>query len=179
MNETERDDFNRKILDVLSKRASFICSNPGCRSLTVCPSEKDPEKVIYIGKGAHITAASPKGPRYDPNLTPAQRSSIENGIFLCSNCADMIDKNMGSDFPVELLKRWKKEHESWVRDNLNKSVRSLISIVDGEHYAKGKGIVTGLDVQEPAFLKPGTRSSAEGEGIVTGTRIRYRIEEKK
>jgi len=53
----------------------------------------------------------------------------------------MIDKNNGIDFSVELLKEWKKDHEEWVRNNLNKSVHSIISVVDGEHTAKGKGNV--------------------------------------
>jgi hypothetical protein len=38
----------------------------------------------------------------------------------------LIDKNRGRDFSVELLRRWKSEHESWVRSNLNKSVHSLV-----------------------------------------------------
>jgi hypothetical protein len=177
--ESERDDFDRKTIEILAKRASYICSNPNCRSLTLCPSEKDPEKYIFIGKGAHITSASTNGPRYNSSLTPEQRSSIENGIFLCSNCADMIDKNMGLDFSVDLLKKWKHEHEIWVKENLNKSINSLISVIDGEHHAKGKGHVIGIDAQSPVFFKPGTKSSAEGEGTIIATRISYKKEEPK
>lgn len=177
--EKERDDFDRKTIDILAKRASYICSNPSCRSLTLSPSEKDPEKYIFIGKGAHITAASTNGPRFDSSLSVEQRTSIENGIFLCSNCGDMIDKNGGLDFPVSLLKKWKRDHEIWVKDNLNKSVYSLISVIDGEHHAKGKGHVTGIDAQAPVFFKPGTKSSAEGEGTIIATRISYKKEEPK
>jgi hypothetical protein len=174
MSTKNRDDFDRKVTDALAKRASFICSNPDCRSLTVCPSDVDVEKYIYVGKGAHITAAASGGPRYDSSLTSEQRQSIENGIFLCSTCADMIDKNNGLDFTVEQLKTWKADHEKWVRSNLNKSVTSLISIIEGEHHAKGKGEVTGIDAREAVLFKPGTISTAEGEGIVTATRIAYR-----
>ncbi len=120
-----RDNFHPKIVRTLAMRSSYICSNPGCRYLTLAPSPGDPENIIFLGVGAHITAASPGGPRYDPTLTAAQRSSIENGIFLCQACAAMIDKNGGRDFPVELLRRWKSAHEDWVRGNLNKSVNSL------------------------------------------------------
>ena len=91
----------------------------------------------------------------------------------------MIDKNMGLDFPVYLLKKWKDDHEIWVKENLNRSVNSLISVVNGEHHAKGKGNVTGIDVQGPVFFKPGTKSSAEGEGTITATRIEYKKEAKK
>lgn len=177
--EKKRDDFDTKTIEILAKRSSYICSNPDCRSLTLCPSETDSEKYVYIGKAAHITAASENGPRYDHPLTSEQRSSIENGIFLCSNCADMIDKNNGLDFPVDLLKKWKHDHEIWVKENLNKSVYSPISVIDGEHLAKGKGDVTGIDAQEPVFFKPGTKSTAEGEGNITATRIAYKKGETK
>lgn len=175
----KRDDFTKKVADILAKRASYICSNPDCRCLTLYPSETDPGKSIYIGKAAHITAASENGPRYDPSLTSEQRSSANNGIFLCSNCAEMIDKNMGLDFPTHLLKTWKKGHEAWVKASLNKSVGSPLSIVDGEHHAKGKGTITGIYAQEPIFIKPGTKSTAEGEGDITATRIAYKRDEKK
>lgn len=172
--EKNRDNFTQKVKDIIARRASFICSNPDCHSITSCPSETDLEKYIYIGQVSHITAASDGGPRYDPSLTSEQRCSVENGIFLCSNCADMIDKNNGLDFSIDLLKEWKRGHEKWVRENLNKSANSLISIIDGEHRAKGKGDVTAIDAQEPTFFKPGTKSIAEGEGKITATRIAYK-----
>lgn len=174
-----RDDFSSKTIEALAKRASYICSNPDCRSLTLFPSEKDSTKYVYIGKSAHITAASEDGPRYDSSLTSEQRSSIENGIFLCSNCAEMIDKNKGLDFSVDLLKEWKRNHKTWVKENLNKSLNNPLSIIDGEHYAKGKGQVIGIDAQEPVLFKPGTKSIAEGEGNITATRIAYKKEKEK
>ncbi|MGD0036395.1 MAG: hypothetical protein ABSC53_03780 [Bacteroidota bacterium] len=166
-----RDDFDPKVVDTLSRRASFICSNPDCRALAIAPSNEDTSKAIYIGVAAHITAAAEGGPRYDPNLTPDQRASIENGIFLCSSCSVMIDKNGGIDFPTNLLHQWKRNHEQWVREHLNKSVESQITIVDGEHKAKGIGNVTGLEIKKSAIIKPGTKVSAEGIGNVTGTKI--------
>jgi hypothetical protein len=170
-NVTNRDDFDKKIVDAIGKRASFICSNPDCRSMTLCPSAEDESKFIYVGKAAHITAAAEGGPRYDSGLTPEQRKSTNNGIFLCSNCADMIDKNNGIDFSVDQLMLWKREHEEWVVKNLNKSLNSLITTIDGEHTARGKGNVTGIRTTRPTFFKPGTKSTAEGEGNVTATYI--------
>lgn len=116
------DEFSAKTIDIIRKRASFICSNPDCRALTLSPSAEDQTKTIYIGVAAHITAASEGGPRFDPSLTPQQRSSVDNGIFLCSSCATMIDKNDGLDFSVELLRSWRKDHLNWVSNNLNKRV---------------------------------------------------------
>jgi len=115
-----RDDFPKPVADALGKRAAYICSNPECRVLTIAPSDEDESKFLYIGKAAHICAAASGGPRYSAEMTSEERKAAPNGIFLCSNCADMIDKNNGIDFSVERLRRWKEEHEKWVAANLNK-----------------------------------------------------------
>lgn len=127
MSRSTRDDFPPRVVNALRNRAAFICSNPDCRSMTLSPSAKHPEKFIFTGVAAHISAASERGPRYDPMLTSEERSSIENGIFLCASCATAIDKNNGIDFPVDLLKTWKKLHEDWVSRNLNKSIHTDVS----------------------------------------------------
>lgn len=171
--------FPRETRDRVSKRASYICSNPKCHAFTLCASDAGTDLFISIGKVAHITARAANGPRYDPSLTPEQRSSADNAIFLCSSCGDMIDYGNGLDYPVELLKEWKSEHEAWVKENLNKSADSLIPTIDGEHYAKGKGKVTGIEVTAPAVFNPGTRSTAEGEGDVAATRIGRKEERKR
>ena len=168
---SNRDDFSAKVRDALAKRASYICSNPDCRSITVAASAADPEKFLYVGKAAHITAAAPSGPRYDPSLTANERSGVDNGIFLCATCADLIDRNEGADFSAQTLRTWKADHELWTRGNLNKSNLSLLSTIDGTHAARGVGRVTGLDLQGPATIKPGTVVTAEGIGEVTATRV--------
>ncbi len=104
-----RDDFPVNIKDVLAKRVGFRCSNPDCRQLTSGP-QTDPSKVINVGVAAHITAASPQGPRYDPTLMPEGRSSINNGIWLCQICAKLVD-NDPIRYPAEILKSWKREAE--------------------------------------------------------------------
>lgn len=125
---SRRDEFSVAVTTALARRASYICSNPDCRALTLCPSDEDPLKSIYVGRAAHITAASPGGPRYDASLTQKQRGEISNAIFLCAVCADMIDKNNGLDFTADLLRQWKANHEAFVRENLNKSVHSLLAV---------------------------------------------------
>lgn len=115
-----RDDFSEPIKNALAKRAAYICSNPDCRRLTVAPSSTDESKLLYIGCAAHITAASPGGPRFDSSLSPSQRNAASNGIYLCRSCGDLIDKNSGSDFEANVLHTWKKKHEAWISDNLNK-----------------------------------------------------------
>lgn len=167
----KRDNFNSATTEILAKRASFICSNPDCRCLTVAASEMDNMKFLYTGKAAHITAAAEGGPRYDKILTSEKRSDISNAIFLCSNCADLIDKNRGIDFPPTILLEWKSKHETWVRNNLNKAVINSIVFVDGEHHARGIGNVTGLEINKSAIIQPGTIVTAGGIGTIIGTKI--------
>lgn len=89
-----------------------------------------------MGQAAHICAASSLGPRYDETQTEDERQSVENGIWLCENCAALIDKNAGSDFSVGLLRTWKNASERAALDRLyrfsdsvrDSCIRSLIFI---------------------------------------------------
>src|SRR5712691_4284186 len=74
-----RDDFPTAVKGTLARRVGMHCSNPECRKLTSGPRE-DPSQAVNIGVAAHITAASPGGPRYDPSLTPEERRSASNGM---------------------------------------------------------------------------------------------------
>ena len=102
-------DFSRETKETLAKRNGYLCANPDCKKIT-CGAHSNPKKSIIIGKACHIEAASPKGPRFNNNLTLNERKSINNGIWLCSNCASMIDLDE-SLYTVEVLKQWKYEAE--------------------------------------------------------------------
>jgi hypothetical protein len=104
-----RDDFDEKTKEILSRRVGLRCSNPNCRKLTSGP-QTDPIKAINIGVAAHITAASQNGPRFDANMTPEERKSAENGIWLCQNCAKLID-NDERRYSKDLLIEWKRLSE--------------------------------------------------------------------
>jgi hypothetical protein len=107
-----RNDFPEDVKRVIANRASLVCSNPDCGSTTGGPQD-DPSKALNLGVAAHITAASPGGPRYMDMLTAEQRSSAWNGIWLCQNCAKLVD-NDASMFPEDLLRAWKtiREHSA-------------------------------------------------------------------
>jgi hypothetical protein len=105
-----RDDFTKRTVDILGKRVGFLCSNPTCRKFPIGPHE-EADKATIIGIAAHITAASPDGPRFDSELTDEQRSHIDNGIWLCCNCATLIDKDF-TKYPVVELHKWKSDAEA-------------------------------------------------------------------
>ena len=44
----------------------------------------------------------------DASMTSQERSSFENGIWLCANCSTLIDKDERY-YTVELLKNWPQE----------------------------------------------------------------------
>ncbi len=116
-----RDDFSSRTINALSRRAGFRCSNPDCRRLTVGSNEiKD--KSTLVGVGAHITAASPGGARYNSTLTSDERCSIDNGIWLCANCSTLIDKDE-KKFPVDILNKWKAGIEKETADELRNNKR--------------------------------------------------------
>jgi hypothetical protein len=100
-----RDDFSIATKETLAKRVAYRCSNPGCRQPTSGPQE-DPNGTVNIGVAAHVTAASANGPRFDSAISSEERQSVDNGIWLCQNCAKLIDSDW-SFFDVDLLHSWK------------------------------------------------------------------------
>lgn len=97
-----------------------------CRRLT-CGPHNQPDKSVNIGVAAHIIAASPGGPRYDDRASPEFRSSIENGIWLCQDCAKLIDSDE-IRFSLDLLHDWKFQTEAAVRKQL-----------EGQHSDRAEG----------------------------------------
>ena len=101
-----RDEFYQKAKIMLSMKTGMTCSNPDCRIFTGGPDEN-------IGVAAHISAASQKGPRYDPALSVKQRRSYENGIWLCQKCAKLVDSRVcEAQYPRTLLEVWKQIAEN-------------------------------------------------------------------
>jgi hypothetical protein len=45
----------------------------------------------------------------------AERKSIQNGLWLCRECGDIVDKD-DSPFPPSLLHRWKSDHEAMIAE---------------------------------------------------------------
>ena len=103
-------EFYEKTKRILASRVGYRCSNPDCKQPTSGPAQEE-DKSINIGVAAHITAAaSGGGPRFDDTLTPKERGNASNGIWLCQNCAKLIDSDIPR-YDVEKLRQWKEKAE--------------------------------------------------------------------
>lgn len=122
-----RDDFPMAVKETLARRVGVRCSNPQCRKPTSGPQE-DPSQAVNIGVAAHITAASPGGPRYDLSLSSEERRSATNGIWLCQNCAKLVD-NDENRYPVDILREWKAQSEEAARQALETNPPSSAQIM--------------------------------------------------
>src|SRR3954467_7321291 len=104
-----RDDFSAATRKAIAARAGYRCSDPNCRAPTSGPA-LGAARAVNIGKAAHIKAASPGGPRYDALMSKEERTDPQNGVWLCSVCADLIDVDP-LRYSEESLKEWKVNAE--------------------------------------------------------------------
>jgi hypothetical protein len=77
---------------------------------------------VNVGVAAHITAASSGGPRFDDSLGEKERRSAANGIWLCQNCAKLIDSDTPR-FTTAVLAKWKADAESFARNRIGKTAQ--------------------------------------------------------
>ena len=126
---TNRDDFSPQTKRASALRACYLCSFPDCKQLTVGPSDESPSAVTTIGVAAHIRAAAPGGRRYDPAMSPDERSDIANAIWLCANHATLIDRD-STTYTTECLRAMKVNHEAWCKEELRNGSGRLIPADD-------------------------------------------------
>ncbi|WP_167379362.1 hypothetical protein [Paraburkholderia phenazinium] len=110
MGTNARDDFSQPVKQMLAERVNFHCSV--CDAPTLGPKTGTTDKRFSVGKAAHIKAAAKNGPRYDKNQTPAERKAIENGVWACATCADIIDRDTDAYSVADLLRI--KADAEWV-----------------------------------------------------------------
>ena len=134
-----RDEFSTAGIRVLAMRAGMLCSNPNCRQPTSGPT-LHPGKAVNIGVAAHITAASPGGPRHDRSMPSNERSGIENGIWLCQTCAKLVDSNEGS-YTVALLRQWKLDVEAEATSALESGRPFTMPTINAAVVIQGEGAI--------------------------------------
>lgn len=127
-----RDDFSPRTKLQIAKRAGWLCSFPACRKPTVGATSDD-EGDINIGTAAHICAAASGGPRYNETMSPEERSSVKNGIWMCRDHGTAIDST-DSKFTAEQLREWKKQAEDESRRRVlrNEPLLSQADVTDSQ-----------------------------------------------
>src|SRR6266576_528042 len=101
-------------LKILWGKAAGRCSCPGCANICISYFEKSREKVL--GEMAHVIPQSSKGPRGTDGVTGPD--TYENLILLCPYHHEIVDK-APADFPSELLRQWKRQHELRVEQHFH------------------------------------------------------------
>jgi hypothetical protein len=114
-----RDEFSEPIKRRIAARAGHLCSRPECGAAR-CGPQVDEEGILNVGVAAHIHAASEGGPRFLAEMTPNDRSSAENGVWLCQNCAKLIDNDVRR-FSAEVLRGWKANAEASAQASIGKT----------------------------------------------------------
>lgn len=132
---SNRDEFTKETINTLKDRVNNLCSNPSCRCPTSGPHHAA-DKASRIGVAAHITAAAAGGPRYDPTLRSEERCSINNGIWLCQNCARLVDVDPET-YPVNDLRSWRRQAEAERRAELEHGGRINLPAPSAEQQPLG------------------------------------------
>lgn len=129
--KSSRDEFSAKTKRDLAARAGHFCSFPGCTQPTSGPSAEANAATVNVGEACHISAAAPgRGARrYDTSMTSGERTSIENGIWLCGTHAKLIDSDEET-YTVEQLHEWKREAEVRAEQRLRTRPAIFESLAD-------------------------------------------------
>ncbi|TNZ74233.1 hypothetical protein CGK41_09735 [Vibrio parahaemolyticus] len=105
------NDFTERTKTLALKRAGYVCSFPNC-SKPLVGAHTDVEKVVTISEVSHICGArKASNNRFDPDMSPEQRSHVSNAIALCRTHGKLIDSDE-SKYTVAKLHYWKELHEN-------------------------------------------------------------------
>jgi hypothetical protein len=99
-----RDDFTPDVIRRLGEAVNLHCSN--CDAPTKGGHSAE-DKAVSVGVACHINGAASGGPRYDSSQSAEERRSFDNGIWLCANCARLIDADVAR-FTAEVLRTVKR-----------------------------------------------------------------------
>lgn len=106
-----RANFRETTKRIIALRSGYRCAHPECDGRTTVGPGRKSDSYENTGKASHIFAASKRGPRGRGNLSTEELRGVSNGLWLCSEHADQVDKNNGKDYPPDVLLGWKAVHE--------------------------------------------------------------------
>jgi len=120
-------------IKLLWSRAAGRCSL--CRT-EVTQDTKATSGKFPIGEQAHIVGEKKDSARWTPTFNEKEAAQYHNLILVCPNCHSKIDdKDSRTNYPVELLHKFKTVHELWVQDSLS-GPRSAIEEAHAQVYAR-------------------------------------------
>lgn len=93
-------------------RAGGRCQFPGCNRRLDLDSVL--KQKTNVGEKAHIVADSQRGPRGNAEFSSMLGRDVSNILLLCEEHHKMIDGPDHGAYDVELLRRWKEQHEARV-----------------------------------------------------------------
>lgn len=104
--------YSSEVVNRLFALTAGRCEFRGCNKFTL--QHEVTSEVGNFSQKAHIIAFSDRGPRAAIRDTSLSINSIENIMLLCQSCHKLIDSKP-SEYSVELLRQFKKEHEERVQ----------------------------------------------------------------
>lgn len=116
-------NMEKKDWKILCTKSGNRCALPNCRAILVEDATKT-DGASLIAEAAHIKGENHGSARYDASMTDEERNSYENRILLCPSCHTKIDKQPNT-YPVELLQRYKTEHEAWIIESTKNEVINI------------------------------------------------------
>lgn len=116
----KRTPVSSKSVKRLFAASGGFCAFPGCNTRLV-----DENSRALLGEMCHINAASPGGPRFNPNLSENERSNDDNLIILCPTHHSLVDQD-AETYTEEKLRSFKANHEAMVAAILSSSVTKTI-----------------------------------------------------
>lgn len=106
-------DKTRKTLWARSGNRCAMCR------VELVAEKNEHDRNLNLGDECHIISEKPNGPRHIPNYDK-DYDDYENLILLCKNHHRTIDE-LWETYTADLLKTIKGNHESWIKDAIDKA----------------------------------------------------------
>lgn len=170
-----RDDFSADTKRALADRVNNHCCFPGCWAVTLGPSDESGESTSRSGMACHIAAASggPGARRAVSGMTAEERSSIDNGIWMCYTHGKLIDTDEVR-FTIPMLQQWRVvgELRARIEHETGHPLEDGVLVRLGATLAGSSAILSGLQKENETI---GTLLSDSCVGAVWGTDIAHAV----
>ncbi|WP_295192504.1 hypothetical protein [uncultured Brevundimonas sp.] len=124
-----------RVIKSLAMRCGGVCSYLNCTQALVMSKDEIDDGTV-IGEMAHICGEKPNSNRFNPDLSVDERRALANLMFMCPNHHERIDKKENEQsYPVELLRKWKADHEARV-DAAIRAAFNRVTFAELEEVAK-------------------------------------------